>query len=168
VADDPKSESKSTESLRSLLLLVVVTSLLVAAAAGGATWFFVRRAERSSQLGTSLSDRRQHENKANSFLHLEPFTVNLADTQQSAFLRVGIDLGLSEELPESKGSEKGSAFTPRIRDTILAILASWQSEAVLAQDGRAKPKRDLVRALQERVPELGVTEVYFTDFLVQR
>jgi flagellar basal body-associated protein FliL len=29
-------------------------------------------------------------------------------------------------------------------------------------------KQELLRALQERVPELGVTEVYFTDFLVQR
>jgi flagellar FliL protein len=168
VADDPKPESKQTDQPRSRLLLVVVAVLLVVAA-GGAIWLFSRRAAaQSSQRGNTQTAGRQQEHKVKSVLHLESFTVNLADAEQNSFLRVGIDLGLSEELPESKGSEKGSPLTPRIRDTLLTVLTTWQSNALLAPDGKAKLKQELGLALQERVPELGVIEVYFTDFLVQR
>ena len=58
--------------------------------------------------------------------------------------------------------------TARIRDCILAVLSTWHSDALLAPEGKQKLKDELVHALQDRVPELGVKEIYFTDFLVQR
>jgi len=100
-------------------------------------------------------------------MHLEPFVVNLADAEDDRFLRVGIDLGL-ENQPSAKGGkgEEGEVPTARIRDCILTALSTWHSDALLAPDGKQKLKDDLVRALRGRVPELGVREVYFTDFLV--
>jgi flagellar basal body-associated protein FliL len=56
----------------------------------------------------------------------------------------------------------------RLRDTILGVLSTWRSDALLAPDGKQKLKQELVHALRERAPELGVEEIYFTDFLVQR
>jgi flagellar FliL protein len=102
-------------------------------------------------------------------LHLEPFVVNLADPEESRFLRVGIDLGLEKPLPgkEGKGGE-GDVPAARIRDCILYVLSTWRSDALLATDGKQKLKDEILRALEDRVPELGVKEVYFTDFLVQR
>lgn len=102
-------------------------------------------------------------------LHLEPFVVNLADPEENRFLRVGIDLGLERPLPgkEGKGGE-GDVPAARIRDCILYVLSTWRSEALLAPEGKQKLKDEILRALQDRVPELGVKEVYFTDFLVQR
>jgi flagellar FliL protein len=105
----------------------------------------------------------------NGVMHLEGFVVNLADTDVNCFLRVGIDLGLEKPLP-SKGEkgEEGGASTSRVRDTILGVLSTWRSDALLAPDGRQKLKADLLHAFHEREPELGVKEIYFTDFLVQR
>jgi flagellar FliL protein len=102
-------------------------------------------------------------------MHLESFVVNLADPEENRFLRVGIDLGLENPLPakEGKGGE-GEIPTARIRDCILVVLSSWHSDTLLAPDGKQKLKDELVRALRARVPELGVREIYFTDFLVQR
>jgi flagellar FliL protein len=102
-------------------------------------------------------------------LHLESFVVNLADPEENRFLRVGIDLGLENPLPaaEGKGGE-GAVPTARIRDSILAVLSTWHSDALLAPAGKQKLKDELLHALRERDPELGVKEVYFTDFLVQR
>jgi len=104
-----------------------------------------------------------------SVLHLESFVVNLADPEENRFLRVGIDLGLENPLPaaEGKGGE-GAVPTARIRDSILAVLSTWHSDALLAPEGKQKLKDELLHALRERDPELGVKEVYFTDFLVQR
>ena len=101
-------------------------------------------------------------------LHLESFVVNLADPQENCFLRVGIDLGLENPLPaEGKGGE-GAVPIARVRDCILAVLSTWRSDALLAPEGKQKLKAELLGALRQRVPELGVREIYFTDFLVQR
>jgi flagellar FliL protein len=102
-------------------------------------------------------------------LHLESFVVNLADSEENCFLRVGIDLGLEHPLPtqEGKGGE-GAVPIARVRDCILTVLSTWHSAALLAPEGKQKLKAELLGALHQRVPELGVREIYFTDFLVQR
>jgi flagellar FliL protein len=112
-------------------------------------------------------DSRAPEVKA--VLHLESFVVNLADPEENRFLRVGVDLGLENPLPakEGKGGE-GEVPTARVRDSILSVLSTWRSDDLLAAEGKQKLKEALVRELRKRVPELGVKEVYFTDFLVQR
>lgn len=104
--------------------------------------------------------------KVKTVLHLEPFVVNLADAEDNRFLRVGIDLGL--EIPNARAGNEGVVPTSRIRDCILTVLSTWHSDALLAPEGKQKLKEELLRALQERTPELEVKEIYFTDFLVQR
>ena len=99
-------------------------------------------------------------------LHLEPFVVNLADPEDNHFLRVGVDLGLDVALA-GKGGE-GAVPTARIRDCILEVLSSWHSDALLAPEGKEKLKTELLQALRARAPEVGIKEIYFTDFLVQR
>jgi len=98
------------------------------------------------------------------------FVVNLADPEQNRFLRVGIDLGLENPLPtKGKGGKGGADELPTgpVRDCILSVLSTWHSDALLAPEGKQKLKDELLRALRDHVPELGVREVYFTDFLVQ-
>jgi flagellar FliL protein len=99
-----------------------------------------------------------------STLHLESFVLNLADPGQRSYLRAGIDLGLSG--PIGKG-ENAPPLGP-VRDAILGVLGQAQAEDLMTPKGKAKLKDDLLRALQERVPGLGVEEVYFTEFLIQR
>jgi flagellar basal body-associated protein FliL len=90
--------------------------------------------------------------------------VNLADAEDNRFLRVGVDLGLAHPVT----AKDSAIFGARIRDCIIADLSKWSSDALLAPGGKQKLKNDLAASLQERVPEIGVQEVYFTDFLVQR
>jgi flagellar basal body-associated protein FliL len=102
-------------------------------------------------------------------LHLEPFVVNLADPEENRFLRVGIDLGLETPVT-AKGGKGGEGEVPtaRIRDCILGVLSTWHSDALLVPEGKQKLKDELVHALRDKAPELGVREIYFNDFLVQR
>lgn len=101
-----------------------------------------------------------------STLHLESFVVNLEDPDGRAYLRIGIDLGLSHPLTDSQHSGPGSSV-PRLRDTIVGMLGSCKSEALLTSGGKEKLKADLLKALRDRAPELGIEEVYFTEFLIQ-
>lgn len=96
-------------------------------------------------------------------LHLDTFVLNLSDPSQRAYLRVGIDLGLSRAV----GKEEAPPLGP-VRDTIIGVLGQAKADDLATAEGKAKLKQDLLQALQSRVPELDVAEVYFTEFLIQR
>lgn len=96
-------------------------------------------------------------------LHLEAFVLNLSAPEQRSYLRVGIDLGLNRELKHGE-----EAPIAEIRDTILSVLAQGRVEELLTAEGKTKLKASLLAALQQRLPQFGVEEVYFTEFLIQR
>jgi flagellar basal body-associated protein FliL len=100
--------------------------------------------------------------KAHPVLHLETFVVNLANLDERAYLRAGIDLGTSGPAPEDQ------AALARLRDIILTQLAQQRSQDILTAEGKERLKLELLTALQRQAPDLGVAEVYFTEFLVQR
>ncbi len=124
------------------------------AAIGG--WFWMtRNGNPSAEAGGPSSIQ--------STVHLETFVLNLADADQRAYLRVGIDLGLGREL---KRDEPIPAA--QIRDTVLGVLSQYKAEELLTSDGKTKLKEKLLRTLQERIPRLSIEDVYFTEFLIQR
>lgn len=92
--------------------------------------------------------------------------LNLADPEGKAYLRVGIDLGLKG--PPKNKEEVGGTPVALVRDTILGRLSLAQPDELLTAEGKTKLKASLLQALQQRAPELGVEEVYFTEFLIQR
>jgi flagellar FliL protein len=130
----------------------VVVLLVVLAGVGIGLW--ASRGESAPQEAT----------KVRSTLHLETFVLNLADTDQRSYLRVGIDLGLNREARH--GEELASVA--EVRDTILGVLAEAKVEELMTAAGKIKLKENLLHALQERLPQLGVAEIYFTEFLIQR
>jgi len=110
----------------------------------------------------------KEEPKVKSVLHLDPFVVNLADQEGDRFLRVGIDLGLEREQEEHGQPAQAAMSLARARDTILSILTASDAAALVSPAGKAILKDQLTKALREHTPELGVREIYFTEFLIQR
>lgn len=127
-----------------------------------------------SQRSTSASEGAAVE----STLVLETFVVNLtgvnvsggnlaansSDSSQRAYLRVGITLGLAHPLPRNQAEATPTAL---VRDTILSVLATARPQELLTLEGKRQLKGELLKALQERAPQLAVENVYFTEFLVQ-
>ncbi|HWP85085.1 MAG TPA: flagellar basal body-associated FliL family protein [Terriglobia bacterium] len=153
----------NTEAKKSNKMLFLAAGLLVLGAAGGAGWFLLRPAGAAAEAAG-----KEESHKIQATLSLESFVVNLADSNTNSFLRVGIDLGLTRPMEAGGHGESAPDFTGPVRDTIVEILSARESAALLSAEGKTQLKRDLLSALQERVPELHVGEVYFTEFLVQR
>lgn len=144
-----KNAAKSGSRALPLLLAAIVLTAI-------AGWFW------RAGSGENQAQARQGSG-VKSTLHLETFVMNLADSDHRSYLRVGIDLGVNHEAKH--GEEVPLA---RVRDTILGVLALAKVDDLLSAAGKDKLKQDLQHALQERIPELGVEEVYFTEFLIQR
>jgi len=142
-----------TRSAKSRAGTALALPLLILASAG--LWFWTR----SHRAGAEAAAPGRVE----STLHLETFVLNLADSDQRAYLRVGIDLGLNRQI--GRGEQAPIA---EVRDTILGVLGEARVDDLLTAAGKVKLKENLLRELQKRVPELGVEEVYFTEFLIQR
>lgn len=140
-------------------LLVVGLILLLIAAGGGAAWY-LRHSKTEANAAPPRTDTAPV-----AIIHLESFIVNLADTEQIAYLRASIDLGVGKPPTKKEGD---SLPTAPIRDAILGVLATRKSTELLTSDGKMKLKQDLLAALKNKVPDLDVQEIYFTDFLVQR
>jgi flagellar basal body-associated protein FliL len=149
----PEEQKLSAGGLGGKLALVFAVVILVAIC----TWLSACRS--SEPAGPESGEQR-----IKSTLHLETFVLNLADPDQRAYLRVGIDLGLDREARH--GEE--TASVAQVRDTILGVLSQAKGDELVTAPGKTKLKQELLRALQERVPQLGVEEVYFTEFLIQR
>lgn len=142
--------------------LGVVTAVLFLPVASCSAWFLFHHPAPKAR------GKVKEEPKAKVLMHLDPFVVNLADPDNDRFLRVGIDLGVDQELDERNRPAQAAMSLARTRDTILTILTTCDAQSLMAPAGKANLKSQLTMALREHIPELGVREVYFTEFLVQR
>jgi flagellar basal body-associated protein FliL len=148
-----KSEKKNKSKSKKTTVWVAAGLALALGAAGIFGWL-------GRQGSTSTA-----EGAAESTFPLETFVVNLTGSGQRAYLRVGITLGLAH--PLANRNQADAVPIALVRDTILSVLATAQPEKLLGLEGKRQLKEELVKALQERVPQMAVENVYFTEFLVQ-
>lgn len=153
------SPAAPKRKLPSKVLIAVLVALLGVAVA----WMSRARTKSAEASGDELSSPTLY------LFHLESFTVNLADPEEAHFLRVTMDLGI-DHLPPGTNPEKSAAPLPvaRIRDSVITVLTGSHADALLTPEGKVELKKGIVNALNQAVPEVGVREVYFTEFLVQR
>jgi flagellar basal body-associated protein FliL len=93
-------------------------------------------------------------------LPLETFIVNLGDGR--SYLRVGVAIGLARA-----PGRKDDLPVALVRDTILSVLSTVKADQLTQAEGKSKLKAEILQALKDRAPQLGVEDVYFTEFLVQ-
>lgn len=151
--EDKKVANNPPAGGRSRLLWIFPLVLLAALG----IWFGASR-------GGESAAAEPGETRIKSTLHLDTFVLNLADPDQRSYLRVGIDLGLNRE------AKRGDPEAPvaQVRDVILSVLGEARVNDLMTAQGKSRLKGNLLHALQQRVPQLGVEDVYFTEFLIQR
>ncbi len=107
---------------------------------------------------------------------LDPLVVNLADSDGNAYLRVTMALRVEDSASDKaaassgeKSSEAGAdSAVVEARDTALAVMGQQTAGALLEAGGKDVLKEELRVAFAKNIPTLKVTDIYFTDFLVQR
>jgi flagellar protein FliL len=158
-----------------LLLAVVVGIVIAALGLGGVVYYLARSGRLPSQSGAP--HKTEAEPVSAHVMALEPMLVNLADASGSSYLRVVLTLRVldaSEKKDEKPKEEKSkdengnSGQVAAVRDTVLTVLGRQTAEGLLAVDGKERLKAELKSALTTHNPDLKVSDVFFTDYLVQR
>jgi flagellar FliL protein len=99
-------------------------------------------------------------------LSLEPFVVNLADEGGSRFLRVSVRLVV--ETPEqAEHVQKNEVVLVRVRSTILELLTQQTADHVVTAEGKAALKQAIAERAAAVLDGAKVTDVLFSDFVVQ-
>lgn len=119
---------------------------------------------RSSRSAKRLRSAIPDDEDVKNIIELQPFIVNLADTEQARYLRMSVSLGVGGEGESEKPDQ---LFITRVRNAMLAIMSDKSSDEILSTDGKTKLRKDLLRAAQAAADEPEIHAIYITDFIVQ-
>ena len=99
-------------------------------------------------------------------IELQPFIVNLADTESARYLRLTVTLGVGGE-SGGESEKPDQLFVTRVRNAMLAVLSGKTSDEILSVEGKTKLRKELLKAAQAASEEPAVEAIYITDFIVQ-
>jgi flagellar FliL protein len=93
----------------------------------------------------------------------DPFIVNIYDGQELRYLKLKVEVQLSDEKAKTEMTERQA----QIRDAILTILTTKTLQDVQYLQGKNQLKQEIMAALTKIVTPGKVRQVFFTDFVVQ-
>lgn len=125
--------------------------------------------KKKSSKKSSVKDTLPSDENVKQVVELQPFVVNLTDPDNDRYLRLTLSVGVGED--EGGGGGHGGKpdvlFTTRIRNAMLAVLTLKSSDDVLTVEGKAKLRKELLKAAQSASEHPHVEAIYITDFIVQ-
>lgn len=164
-SQDDENETESAEEpqkkgskLKLIIILIVVLVLL--GGGGAASYFFFFKAK--SQTADKKQDAKP---QVAVFLPMDPFIVNLIDNEGERYLKVVMQLELSDQLM----LEDVKKINPKIRDAILELLAAKTYKEMIDPLGKQKLRDEITMRLNLIInsPKGKVVKVYFTEFVIQ-
>ncbi|MEA5114709.1 MAG: flagellar basal body-associated FliL family protein [Geobacteraceae bacterium] len=156
---DEQPVEKVPEKGNKSLKLMIIIAVAVVIAVGGTVAFFMFAGG-----GHKKESEVKTENKAASAIFpLEPFIVNIYDGQELRYLRVKVELEVSNEEAKSELTAKQA----QMRDTILVLLTTKTMLDIRDQQGKNQLRQEIFNAVGRIVSPGKVLKVYFTDFVVQ-
>jgi flagellar protein FliL len=156
--EDQKPPEKKGSKLKLIIIIVVVFLLL--AGGGSAAYFLFFKAKSATGEKKSAA---QEKPKESVFWPLEPFIVNLIDNEGERYLKVVMQLELSDQamLAEMK------LLSPKLRDTILDLLSSKTYKEMIDPLGKQRLRDEIAMRMNMNVKTGKVLKVYFTEFVIQ-
>ena len=94
---------------------------------------------------------------------MEPFIVNLADNNGERYLKVTIEL----EVTDKKIIEELNILKPKLRDNVLDLLTAKSYKDLVDMVGKQRLRDEIQMRLNSYLSGGKITKVYFTEFVIQ-
>lgn len=177
-ADEKTPVPVAAPALPIKLLIIVIVAALVAGLGGA---FVVVKFLGGSSKGAESTEEHKPEVAAKTESHgdaagkhgsgaspgamfdLDPFIVNLADSPEIRYLKITVKLEVENEAVSADLSSR----VHQIRDTVLVLLSSKDSNTVRTPQGKFQLRDEITQRVNGLLPKPGVRSAYFTDFVIQ-
>jgi flagellar FliL protein len=167
VVDAERASAPVKLPIVSLLIAVVVGVVLASFVVGGSLYYLMRTGRLPIQ-GNAVARTDPGLPASTHVMVLEPLLVNLADEGGSAYLRVALTLRVADKAKDETDKQSKGSNEAAVRDTALLVLGRQTADDLLAPDGKERLKAELRAAIANHNADLKVTDMFFTEFLVQR
>jgi len=154
------------------LLLVLVVALASSAGGGLVSWFVLSKTMISAEAktGATKEDPKKIDVAAalekSAVVPLEPFVVNLADSDAARYLRIKVSL-MVDDKTGIKELQANEALQLKVRDVILQTLTAKTSQDLITDEGKNKLRQEIQTKLADYFKKPKLVDVMFTDFVIQ-
>ncbi len=172
MAEEEKEDQKQEEKKGSKLVLIIIVSLLVIIlVVGGVVAYMLLSGDESSAppkpQSSSQSERgggsSADDLKVGAMFPLEPFTVNLLSESGRRYLKVELNLEMSNSNLQAELNKK----MPVVRDSVIGVLSSKTVEEISTRRGKENLKDEIIEQVNKRLEDGYISRVYFMMFVIQ-
>lgn len=148
-----------------LFLIVAVLLVVTLGLAGGFFMMWNKLSDLNTQANAAAVTPGQQNQTSTlgTLFSLDTFIVNLADQERGRYLRVTMDLELEAEADAAQLNQR----LPQIRDRVLMILPSKHFADIASMQGKTALRDEIIGKLNGLFPENVITNIFFTEFVVQ-
>jgi len=172
MADEEQVEEKKSSG-NLMQIIIVVLLVLILAVGGFIAWKLLQTPEAAptDTAPTQTQETKMPEvevedpNVPPILIDVDNITVNLADTDESRFLRAKVKLEVRTE--EDKARLSSDVGKAKVNDLILTLLSNKTFKEIRTAQGKYELKEEIVFRINKEFPGKPVRRMYFTDFVSQ-
>ena len=168
MAEDKENKDKNQEDQApkgggKFKIIIILFLVLILGAGGFFGWSFFMKKEANSKESEVTVKPKKDEVKIS--FPLKSFIVNLMDSSGSGRRYLKVTMELETDSEENKSIiEKNIS---KLRDAIIMILSSRSFKDISSIEGKIELKRSLMMKINEVIGDNLVSNIYFTEFVVQ-
>jgi flagellar protein FliL len=153
--EEKEAQTEPQKKSKGKLIIIISCAAGIILAAGGTGWYLFSKPEQKKP--------QVQEQAVLSIWPMEAFIINIADTNGDRYLKLVIQLEVSDSsvIPELE------KLKPRLRDSILDLLTSKPYKDLIDQTGKQRLREDIAGRVNNILSKGKVTKVYFTDYVMQ-
>lgn len=166
-AEAPIEEEKKSGGGLKWIIMILMLLLLLGGGGFAVYWFLMgpgaKPAEHAAEEQGQAESAQSQQNMIPEIVTLPAFIVNLADPLGRRFLRLTLDVEVVGKEAAADLSRSGS----RVRDAIILLLSSKSYADLASMESKITLKNEIVDRLNQIVGGARVSNVYFTEFVIQ-
>ncbi len=155
VQETEEKPAKKSGGMLKWIIIGAVSLSIVATAVGGGLYYF-RGAE-------TVKKKPQAPPIIGTLWPMEPYIVNLRDNNGERYLKVALQLEMSN--PELLSEL--NLLKPKLRDSTLDLLSAKSYQELQEFSGKQKLREDIMIRLNSFLTSGKIVRIYFTDFVIQ-
>ena len=139
--------------------LIIIAGAILLLLASGFLAYIMLYGEKG-KAGTAAQKKEESSGK-DMFVSLDPFVMNLAE--QGRFLKLSMQFELTDKSYQPMVLDK----IPKLRDAIIILISSKDSESLSSPEGKFQLKDELLLRANQIIGKGVFKNLYFTEFIMQ-